>query len=264
MRNPHRAVVCVCVCVCTKTKYTSPLFTLAKNTRRSPRMAVETRRKSTLTLFPIAEMEIEGAMRTPSTPDSSEPANAAYYMGRRLASPTMDPETRKSARSSPKVPQSRKAYLSPTNSSLAKRSGVKSSDFRGVSKCAKDGRWQSRIRVGKKVKYLGRFKTEEAAALRYDEAALALHGRRATLNFDLSEDELERALALVAEKRAEFGFDESDVNEDYSPRPSTSRTSSRSTSPSHSYDDDVVEEEDPTADDQHAAMGLMYLKLSSS
>jgi hypothetical protein len=148
--------------------------------------------------------------------------------------------------------------------SLAKRSGVKSSDFRGVSKCAKDGRWQSRIRVGKKVKYLGRFKTEEAAAARYDEAALALHGRRATLNFELSDAELDSALASLADKRAEFGFDESDINESYSPRPSVSRTSSRSTSPSQGFEEEAMDEEDPTADDQNAAISLMWLKLNLS
>lgn len=199
----------------------------------------------------------------PSTPESYETNSSP---ARRVLSPTMDPETRKSARPSPKIPHAKKAMLSPTHASLIKRSGVKSSDFRGVSKCAKDGRWQSRIRVGKKVKYLGRFKTEEAAAARYDEAALALHGRRATLNFELSDDDLEAALSQLSEKRAEFGFDETDVNESYSPRPANSRTSSRSTSPSHTYeeDEDSDENEDPTADDQNAAMGLMWLRLSAS
>ena len=205
-------------------------------------------------------MEGDGdQVRTPSTPDNHE---LHFSMGKRVTSPTMNPETRKAARASPKGPsQTRKSLTSPSNLSMAKRSGVKSSDFRGVSKCAKDGRWQSRIRVGKKVKYLGRFKTEEAAAARYDEAALALHGRRATLNFELTEAELEAALSALPEKRAEFGFDESDVNESYSPRPSTSRTSSRSTSPSQGCDDEL-DDEDPTADDQNAAIGLMWLKLN--
>jgi hypothetical protein len=44
--------------------------------------------------------------------------------------------------------------------------------YTGVSKCAKDGRWQSRIRVGKKVKYLGRFRTEMDAAKKYDEVSV--------------------------------------------------------------------------------------------
>lgn len=63
------------------------------------------------------------------------------------------------------------------------RSRLKSSSYRGVSRCAKDGRWQARIRIGKTVKYLGRFKTEEAAAQCYDMAAKEYHGLRAVLNF---------------------------------------------------------------------------------
>jgi len=195
---------------------------------------------------------------TPSTPDNQE---LHFSTGKRVTSPTMDPETRKSARASPKSTSSRKLLNNNSNVSSSRRSGVKSSDFRGVSKCAKDGRWQSRIRVGKKVKYLGRFKTEEDAAARYDEAALALHGRRATLNFELPENDLEKALANLHEKRAEFGFHESDVNAPYSPRPSASRTSSRSGSPAQSMEDEM-ENEDPTADDQNAAISLMWLKLS--
>lgn len=64
-----------------------------------------------------------------------------------------------------------------------KRSREQSSKFRGVSKCSKDGRWQARIRVGKTVKYLGRFKNEEDAAHCYDQAAARLHGKRAQFNF---------------------------------------------------------------------------------
>jgi hypothetical protein len=79
----------------------------------------------------------------------------------------------------------------------------------------------------------------------------------------MTEDELERALANIAEKRAELGFDEGEMNDSYSPRPSTSRPSSRSTSPSQGFEDEY-DEEDPTADDQHAAMRLMCLKLCST
>jgi len=63
------------------------------------------------------------------------------------------------------------------------RSRESSSRFRGVSKCKKDGRFQARIRVGQKVVYLGRFKLETEAAMKYDEAAAKFHGKRAILNF---------------------------------------------------------------------------------
>lgn len=69
------------------------------------------------------------------------------------------------------------------NDKAISRSRVKSSMYRGVSRCAKDGRWQARIRHGSKVKYLGRFKTEYEAALCYDNAAKLFHGVRATTNF---------------------------------------------------------------------------------
>mmetsp|Transcript_8151 Transcript_8151/g.16244 ORF Transcript_8151/g.16244 Transcript_8151/m.16244 type:complete len:752 (+) Transcript_8151:615-2870(+) len=68
-------------------------------------------------------------------------------------------------------------------SSARRRSRQKSSMYRGVSRCAKDGRWQARIRVGREVKYLGRYKTEIEAARRYDVAAKAYHRARAVLNF---------------------------------------------------------------------------------
>jgi hypothetical protein len=64
-----------------------------------------------------------------------------------------------------------------------KRTRTQSSQYRGVSKCTKDGRWQARIRVGSTVKYLGRFIVEEDAARCYDAAAATLHGERAQYNF---------------------------------------------------------------------------------
>jgi len=197
----------------------------------------------------------------PCTPDTHEVRATEGKRYLVLSEPTMEPEARKTFRQSPTF-SARKSLTQPSTLN-AKRSGVKSSDFRGVSKCAKDGRWQSRIRVGKKVKYLGRFKTEADAAARYDEAALALHGRRATLNFELTEDQLEKVLARIAEKRLEFGFDETDATEaSHSPRPSTSRGSSRSTSPTEAGEESE-EDTDPSADDQSAAMSLMWLKLHS-
>lgn len=70
------------------------------------------------------------------------------------------------------------------NKDTQARSRLKSSNFRGVSRCAKDGRWQARIRIGRTVKYLGRFKTEAQAAASYDVAAKEFHGPRAVLNFE--------------------------------------------------------------------------------
>ncbi|KAH9253594.1 hypothetical protein BASA81_008430 [Batrachochytrium salamandrivorans] len=141
-----------------------------------------------------------------------------------------------------KSPYGGSAATSPTNSSSTctspKRSGVKSSDFRGVSKCAKDGRWQSRIRVGKKVKYLGRFKTEIDAAKKYDEAALALHGKRSTLNFEMTEQEIEFALLHAAEKRLELGLVDSLSSS------SSRMPSSRSVSPAPEEDNTADEEEE--------------------
>ena len=111
------------------------------------------------------------------------------------------------------------------------RASGKSSGFRGVSKCVKDGRWQARIRVGKKVKYLGRFKHEVEAAQTYDEAALALHGTRAVLNFDLTPEEFEAAAARAAEKRAKFGFDDVDEVASFPSNDGTSRPASPWSSP---------------------------------
>jgi len=42
--------------------------------------------------------------------------------------------------------------------------------------------WHAAICKDRKIKYLGHFKTEEAAALAYNEAAIKLHGQFANLN----------------------------------------------------------------------------------
>jgi hypothetical protein len=141
------------------------------------------------------------------------------------------------------------------------RSMSKSSGFRGVSRCSKDGRWQARIRVGKRVKYLGRFKTESDAAVKYDEAALALHGRRAILNFELSPEEFAAAAQAASENRAMLGFDDllqHEGSEDMS-TDSEEVLGDGDVQPSDSACS-VASEDMATADDTTAAMGLMLLK----
>lgn len=56
------------------------------------------------------------------------------------------------------------------------------SKYKGVSKDAKTNTWRARIHVNKKSIYIGRFKTEEDAALAYNEKAKELHGEFAVLN----------------------------------------------------------------------------------
>lgn len=59
--------------------------------------------------------------------------------------------------------------------------GKASSQFKGV-RWAK-GRWQARIVVDKKESHLGRFSSEIAAAVAYDQAARVRFGKFARLNF---------------------------------------------------------------------------------
>lgn len=64
-----------------------------------------------------------------------------------------------------------------------RRSRVPSSVYRGVSRCGKDKKFQARIRVNGKVKYLGRFKSEIEAAKCYDKHAVEYLGVNAQTNF---------------------------------------------------------------------------------
>jgi len=59
----------------------------------------------------------------------------------------------------------------------------RTSDFRGVSCCGKDRKWQARLRIGKVVHYLGRFPTEIHAAIVYDQKVRELKGDHAPTNF---------------------------------------------------------------------------------
>ncbi len=64
----------------------------------------------------------------------------------------------------------------------AKKRSNTSSRFKGVSWDRSKRRWYAYINDGSKMKYLGRYRTEEAAAKVYDEAAVELFGEYARLN----------------------------------------------------------------------------------
>ena len=57
------------------------------------------------------------------------------------------------------------------------------SSFKGVSWNNNDRRWRSQISHKKKKIYLGNYKTEIEAAIKYDEMAKILFGKFAVLNF---------------------------------------------------------------------------------
>lgn len=60
------------------------------------------------------------------------------------------------------------------------------SGYKGVSFCARTGKWHAKIEHYKKSIFLGSFDTSEAAASAYDEMAREIHGEFARLNFPRS------------------------------------------------------------------------------
>jgi hypothetical protein len=56
------------------------------------------------------------------------------------------------------------------------------SKYKGVYWDKNNKKWMSRIKINKKTKYLGRFKSEKEAAEVYNKAAVELFGEFAYLN----------------------------------------------------------------------------------
>ena len=59
-----------------------------------------------------------------------------------------------------------------------------SSIYKGVTYSKKNKKWEARIRINGKNKFIGYFKNEEDAGRAYDEKALQLFGDYAKLNFN--------------------------------------------------------------------------------
>lgn len=84
---------------------------------------------------------------------------------------------------------------------------VTTSRYCGVVWDERRGRWIAKIRVNLKDLDIGRFTSERAAAIAYDQAALFHLGKHATLNFPgrrsapRSVEAIRRALALATKKR---------------------------------------------------------------
>lgn len=68
------------------------------------------------------------------------------------------------------------------NNMNAGRISVGSSSYKGVSISNTGGDWVARIGVSGKIKYIGKFETQELAAIAYNEAAIKYHGEFARLN----------------------------------------------------------------------------------
>ncbi len=66
---------------------------------------------------------------------------------------------------------------------IKKRPGKKSSQFKGVSFCKRDKRWEAYIICGMKHIFIGRYDDEETAARAYDEKAKELFREFANPNF---------------------------------------------------------------------------------
>ena len=61
------------------------------------------------------------------------------------------------------------------------------SAYKGITWVPRNNRWIARITVDGKVRHLGTFRSEIAAALAYDDAAMKLHGKYAYMNFHVAD-----------------------------------------------------------------------------
>lgn len=64
-----------------------------------------------------------------------------------------------------------------------RKTAAAASRYKGVTWYRPTKRWTAAIRVGGRVRYLGYFRDEQAAARAYDTAAREVHGEFACLNF---------------------------------------------------------------------------------
>jgi hypothetical protein len=69
------------------------------------------------------------------------------------------------------------------NTANAKKKRISAFPFKGINFYKRKNKWRVSIHFEKKRRYVGSFKTPEEAARAYDEAAIALFGEFAHLNF---------------------------------------------------------------------------------
>ena len=86
-----------------------------------------------------------------------------------------------------------------TRKVMVKAGKPTSSRYKGVSRVSPTARWTVSIKAKDELRQLGRFRSEVAAALAYDDAARELFGAHAQLNFS-DPDEIARMRALAREE----------------------------------------------------------------